>query len=749
MNGLQEQFVAEARELIHLATEDLISAEREGLSADGVDRVFRAFHTLKGAAGIVDLPAMGLTMHAAEDLLAAIAAGRVGSSPAVIDQVLACLDQVSAWVDDFEANQAEPASAGEDARTMADALRNLLPRFATAVSARTALTSTVSGLPDWAKRLIGSQVGKISGSGQGQTGPLVAISYEPHSGCFFDGNDPLELMRRLPQPLAFHIEPREAWPPLAELDPFACNLRLQAISAATHAQLTSLFRLMPDQVRIVEIPLDAPPLDQAELVQSILEEQKRVLGVTQGREDLPGRIGSATRVVANALRHGKRNDWAERIESAGASAVSQSNPALLLTGIEAALSELAAGGTGKFRASENEAPARASRLLRVDESRVDALLDLAGELLIVKNGFAHLAKRMEVDGGGPEVARTISNQHDAIDRLAAELYSAILQLRMVPVTQVFRSFPRLVRDMAQRLNKKITLVTRGETIESDKTIVDLLFEPLMHLVRNALDHGIETPEQRHIAGKSEIATITLAASRRGDRFVVDVIDDGRGIDPAAVRRKAEEKELLSSAELAALSDERVIELIFSPGFSTASEVSDISGRGVGMDVVRSSIGRIGGRVSLRSQLGAGTTVSLDLPMNIAMSRIMVVEASGQSFGIPMEAVSETVRLSPDQISRIKNNDGFVLHDRVVPICSLAELMNLPPRKSKDTEARLVVVAETEGRVTAIEVDAIRERMEVVLKPMQGLLSNARGYAGTTLTGDGAVLLVLDIKEIVP
>ena len=373
-------------------------------------------------------------------------------------------------------------------------------------------------------------------------------------------------MRHLPQPLAFQIEPREAWPPLRDLDPFSCNLRLQAISAATHAQLTTLFRLVPDQVRIVEIPLDAPPLDRAALVQSVVEEQRRVLGAGQGREDHPGRIGSATRVVANALRHGRRSDWVERIESAGAAAVSQSNPALLLSVIEGALSELAPGGIGEFPTPDSEAPARASRLLRVDESKIDALLDLAGELLIVKNGFAHLAKRMEVEGAGHEIARTIGNQHDAIDRLSAELYSAILQLRMVPVAQVFRSFPRLVRDMAQRLNKNVTLVTRGETTESDKTIVDLLFEPLMHLVRNALDHGIETPEQRHAAGKSEIATITLGALRAGDRFIVDVIDDGRGIDPAAVRRKAEEKELLSSAELAALSDEQAIELIFSRRF---------------------------------------------------------------------------------------------------------------------------------------------------------------------------------------
>ena len=339
-------------------------------------------------------------------------------------------------------------------------------------------------------------------------------------------------------------------------------------------------------------------------------------------------------------------------------------------------------------------------------------------------------------------------QQDTIERLASELHTAILQLRMVPLAQVFRSFPRLVRDTAQRLDKNVSLITRGEATETDKTVVDVLFEPLMHLMRNAIDHGIETPDQRRAAGKPEVATITLAALRSGDRVVVELTDDGRGIDPAMVRRKASERGVLSTDELAALSDEQTIALIFTAGFSTASEVSDISGRGVGMDVVRSTIEKIGGHVLLKSRLGAGTTVSLDLPMNIAMSRIMVVEAAGEIFGIPMDVVSETVRLTPDRVCQIKNNDGFVLHDRVIPICSLAGLMKLSPKKRSDADVRIVVVAEIGGRNTAVEVDAVRDRMEVVLKPMQGLLSNARGYLGTTLMGDGAVLLVLDMKEIV-
>ena len=269
------------------------------------------------------------------------------------------------------------------------------------------------------------------------------------------------------------------------------------------------------------------------------------------------------------------------------------------------------------------------------------------------------------------------------------MHAAILQLRMVPVAQVFRSFPRLVRDMSQRLEKKVRLVTHGETTESDKAIVDRLFEPLLHLVRNALDHGIESPEQRRAAGKAEGATHHDAGvargrsfCRRGHRRWPRHRSGDRQAQGARARNAS------ADDELAALPDEQVIDLIFSAGFSTAAEVSDISGRGVGMDVVRATVERIGGRASRdRAGVGVGTTVRLDLPMNIAMSRIMVVEAGGQMFGIPMDAVTETVRLTPDRISRIKNNDGFVLRDRVVPICSLAELMKLPAGAARPRRMR--------------------------------------------------------------
>ena len=769
MSALQEQFVTEARELIRQATDDLIVLERDGASPERIDRVFRAFHTLKGSAGVVELPAMSIMLHAAEDLLASVRQGALGSGPDVIDAALACLDQVSRWLDDFVATGALPTSASDDGGVLAERLRSYLPaktgqrQPGSAVRKPTARIE--AAVPEWAARMIAAERDAMASWMPEHVSAVLAISYQPIAGCFYNGDDPLNLMRRVPNLLAFNIEPREAFAPLSDIDPYACNLHLQAISAGDRDEIAKIFRLVPDQVRITSIPSGALPAgpwvandaDQT-LIRTVIQAQWELLRVSDRTDDFAGCAGAAARVATNALRHADQRQLADMVQRAGAAALAQRDAGLLLTALEQALVALAetrpaavaedVDGRGSgAAASATERPAE--RVLRVSEAKIEALINLAGELVVAKNALAHSAKRVEQDLGGHEVARSIRRDHDAIERLVAGLHGSVLQLRMVPVAQVFRSLQRLVRDVSRQLGKNVGLVTSGETAEADKTIVDRLFEPLVHLVRNAVDHGIESPGQRRAAGKPETATISIAASRIGDRFLIEVTDDGRGIDPAVVRRKASEKRLVPADELTTLTDDEVVDLVFAPGFSTAAEVTDISGRGIGMDVVRTVVGQIGGRVSLASRVGAGTTVRLDLPMTIAMSRIMVVEVGSQLFGISMDAVSETVRLTPDRISRIKNNLGFVLRERIVPIVSLAELMKLPERVKEDAAARLFVVMEAAGRIAAFEVDAIRDRLDVVLKPMQGLLENARGYAGTTLLGDGQVLLVLDVKELLP
>jgi two-component system, chemotaxis family, sensor kinase CheA len=764
VNALQEQFVTEARELIRQAIDDLVSLERDGTSPERIDCVFRAFHTLKGSAGVVELPTMSVVLHAAEDLLAAIRQGSLSANVDVIDQSLSCLDLVSRWVDEFETGGSLTAQADDDGRVMAERLRSLLPQRTQSPARKSLPEASEAALPEWTLALMAFESAALASRLEARPSALFAISYEPITGCFFNGDDPLQLMRQLPDVLAFHIEPREAFAPLSDLDPYACNLRLQAISAADRDQITKIFRLVPDQVRILAVPVEAlrvekfsAKVDKDALVRKVIETQVELLRVPNRKDDLAGCVGAAARSAANALLHGGHIQQAEAVERAKSIALEQRAVAPVLIALEQAL--LAVDGARALLNPEDveepnlaatDSPQRpADRVLRVTEAKIEALLNLAGELVVAKNALAHSAKRVEQELVGREVTESIRRDYDAIARLVVELHGSILQLRMVPAGQVFQSFPRLVRDLSRQLGKKVELVTRGDGTEADKTIVDRLFEPLVHLVRNAVDHGIESPGQRLAAGKPEVATVSIEASRIGDRFLVRVTDDGRGVDPAVVRRKALEKRVMPPEELGALTDEQVAELIFAPGFSTTSQVSDISGRGIGMDAVRAAAEQMGGRVSLQSKAGTGSTVQIDLPTTVAMSRIMVVEAAGQLFGISMDAVSETVRVTPDRISRIRNNDGFVFRDRVVPIVALAEIMKLPAQVKDATIAKLLVVMEASGKIAALEIDAIHDRLDVVLKPMQGLLAGARGYAGTTLLGSGQVLLVLDIKELLP
>lgn len=759
LNVIREQFVTEARELIRQATDDLIELERAGASPERIDSVFRAFHTLKGSAGVVEIPAMSVMLHAAEDLLAGVRGGSLRADAEIIDAALACLDQVSRWVDNFEAAGSLPAQAGGVGRAMAERLRSFQPDSESRQPAPVAQDSVGGGeaaLPEWVTRLIAADREAITSRLPERPWAATAVCYEPLAGCFYNGDDPLQLMRQIPELLAFAIEPREAFLPLADIDPYACNLRLRAISAGDPDAIAHVFRLVPDQASIVNIPLDtllAPATgsrsDNQALIQEVIEAQCDLLRAANRGDDFAGCAGAAARVAMNALRQGKRLQLADSVARAGALSVARHDAGPLLAALEQALAAFAVERSPAIEGTANAAERPADRLLRVSETKIEALVNLAGELVVAKNALAHSVKRVQQDLGDNDAASSIQRDRDAIERLVIELHGTILQLRLVPVAQLFRSFPRLVRDLARQLDKNVTLVTRGETTEADKTIVDRLFEPMVHLVRNALDHGVESPDQRRAAGKPEVATVAIAAFRLADRLGVEVSDDGQGIDPEAVRRKASEKRILPVDELAALPDERVIDLIFHAGFSMASAVSDISGRGIGMDVVRTAIEQIGGRVSLESKVGVGTTVRLDLPMTIAMSRIMVVETAGQLFGISMDAVSETVRVTPDRISRIKDNIGFVLRDRVVPIVSLAERMKLPERSRGVASSRLLVVLEAAGRIAALEIDAIRDRLDVVLKPMQGLLAGARGYAGTTLLGNGEVLLVLDMKDILP
>ena len=397
------------------------------------------------------------------------------------------------------------------------------------------------------------------------------------------------------------------------------------------------------------------------------------------------------------------------------------------------------------RAEDNASNAKS---LKVDQAKIDFLMNLIGEMVVSKNALPYLAQRAEEEFGVRELAREIKAQYAVINRIAEEMQSAIMQVRMMPVSFVFQRFPRLVRDISRRLGKDVQLVLEGEETEADKNIIESLADPLIHIVRNSLDHGIEMPETRLGAGKAATGTLTIRAIQEGDQVVIEIIDDGKGIDPAVIKRKAYEKGLIDEAVLERISDKDAANLVFAAGFSTAEMVSDLSGRGVGMDVVRTAVEKVNGTILLESVAGKGTRIRISLPLSMAVTKVMIVQSDNQMFGVPMEHVIETVRVPVASIRTIKHSEAIVLRGSVVPLKGLNALLGLSatPKANADDEMA-VLVTRVAGMPVGLVVDEFRESVDVIQKPLGGVLEGLAAYSGSALMGNGSVLMVLNVKEI--
>ena len=394
---------------------------------------------------------------------------------------------------------------------------------------------------------------------------------------------------------------------------------------------------------------------------------------------------------------------------------------------------------------KTKAPAIAEKKLksgqsvRVDIEKLDTLLNLVGELVINKVRLGQIGTTHRLT----ELTETL----EQMDRVTTDLQTVVMKVRMVPVGQVFNRFPRMVRDLAKELDKEINLTIEGEETELDRTVIDEIGDPLMHLLRNSLDHGVEHPDDREAKGKPRVGEVRLIARHEGNNVVIMVTDDGNGIDAEVIRRKAVEKGVISQEEADNLSDAEAVRLIFLPGFSTAEKITDVSGRGVGMDVVRSKIESLGGHVDVETKINEGSVFKIKLPLTLAIIQALLVKVKQEMYAIPLGSIDRTINITQEDIKTVQNKEVIVLRGQIIPIIRLGDVLNVPRDEGEENVDIFVVVVHIGERKAGIVVDTLIGQQEIVIKTLGKLLAGLKVISGATVLGDGRVALILDVSAL--
>jgi two-component system chemotaxis sensor kinase CheA len=379
--------------------------------------------------------------------------------------------------------------------------------------------------------------------------------------------------------------------------------------------------------------------------------------------------------------------------------------------------------------------------IRIDTARLDQVLNLSGEIGLTKNRIANLKTQILHGRTDQETLKALDIAVSQLDLLVSDLQNAVMKTRMQPIGRLFQKYPRLARDLARQLGKDVELVLSGEETELDKTMIEDLNDPLVHLVRNAVDHGVETPEERMAANKSPKAIVTLSASQVGDHIYIEISDDGKGMRPDVIRRKAVEKGVIDAETANSLDDRQSLHLVFLPGFSTKDEISNVSGRGVGMDVVKTNIGRLNGKIDVVSVPGQGSTFTISLPLTLAILPVLVVRLNNQSFAVPLSMVREIIPIKQGELQQVSGRATMVVREEVLPVRSLARLIGWEARQAP----AFGVLMHAAESTFIMAVDGFVGRDDVVIKPLSDI--KPKGIAGATLSGDGSIVLVLDMEEL--
>ncbi|MCQ8103973.1 chemotaxis protein CheA [Methylomonas sp. SURF-2] len=702
-------FTIESLELLEDMEMCLLSLEDGEDTTERINSIFRAAHTIKGSAGLFGLDHIVAFTHVVESLLDLLRAGNLSVSPELVAALLPCCDHIGLLVRDvadgkLEADPAVDLTGGQ--------LLEQLQVFLSPLADKNVATAVA----DRQSKL------EASGGGSIESGKWhLSLRFGPDS--LRDGMDPLSFIRYLTTfgQITQLTTISEAMPPAEQMDPETCyvGFEINLKSDAGKDEIEGVFEFVQDSSSIRILPLDSEIGEFIDLIKQLPEDDS-YLG------ELLIKSGALTRrELEDALNQQGVNAAGDAGDTAAKQPIGE-----ILVEHQAVQQPIVNAALDKQKQIKDN-KARESQSIRVDADRLDKLIDLIGELVIAGSGVNLRAQESK--------AMALLEATGEMMRLVEEVRDSALQLRMVPIGTTFNRFQRVVRDVSKELGKEIDLIISGGDTEVDKSIVEQISDPLTHLVRNAMDHGIETAELRRERGKSARGVLRLNAYHAAGNIVIEVSDDGGGLNRDKIFEKALERGLISPN--AVLSDQEIFAMIFEPGFSTAQKVSNLSGRGVGMDVVKRNVAALRGSIAVESHYGSGSTMRIHLPLTLAIIDSFMVCVGHSTLVIPLDKILECIALPTDT----GEHDYMDLRGEVLPLVHLRPLFNI---HGKEPQRKNVVVVEHAGIKAGFIVDRLLGECQTVIKPLGKLFTHIKGVAGSTILGNGKVALILDVPTLV-
>ncbi|HFT8477426.1 TPA: chemotaxis protein CheA [Pseudomonas aeruginosa] len=680
-----QDFLVEAGEILEQLSEQLVELESRPDDMDLLNAIFRGFHTVKGGAGFLQLNALVECCHIAENVFDILRKGERRVSSELMDVVLQALDTVNAMFDQVR-EQSEPTPATPE-------LLAALARLAEPEGAAPAepVQAPPAAVPP--------------------AEPAAPPEAPAQSGSSDITDDEFEQ-------LLDALQGDEA-PASAVAEASAAPAGDEISDAEFEALLDQLHgkgKFVPPAVSAepAQVPAEAVEPAAAAAGDDISDDEfEALLDELHGKGKFNGASEAVAAAAAVAKNIAAKSPAAKPVAPAKAAAARPAAP-------------------------DRPAASEAETTVRVDTARLDEIMNMVGELVLVRNRLV----RLGLNSGDEAMAKAVAN----LDVVTGDLQMSVMKLRMQPIKKVFGRFPRLVRDLARNMKKEINLELVGEETDLDKNLVEALADPLVHLVRNAVDHGIESPEEREAAGKPRVGQVVLSAEQEGDHILLMITDDGKGMDAEVLRNKAVEKGLLERDAADRLTDLECYNLIFAPGFSTKTEISDVSGRGVGMDVVKTKISQLNGTVNVFSQKGSGSKIVIKVPLTLAIMPTLMVMLGSQAFAFPLVNVNEIFHLDLSRTNVVDGQEVVIVRDKALPLFYLKRWLVPSAAHEEQGEGHVVILSVGTQRIGFV-VDQLVGQEEVVIKPLGKMLQGTPGMAGATITGDGRIALILDVPSM--